>query len=287
MGFQRGTNLKVDLHCHTTASDGALSPTELVDRAAAAGVNLLAITDHDTVKGVAEAQLCAKKYDITIIPGIELSCRWANKQDVHMVGLGVDPLNPKFIERLATQELTRQERGRKIVEKLNRLGFEGADEWLAQRGIITPGRPHFAKFLIEKGAVSKDSEAFKKYLAIGKPAYVPTEWCSIETGVKWIAEAGGVAVIAHPGKYKMTHTKLRRLVECFASVGGHAIEVISGSTNRDVVNRIAALAMDYGLKASVGSDFHRPGEVWQELGKTGTLPSTCDAIWDRWVLAIE
>ncbi|MBV1880727.1 MAG: PHP domain-containing protein [Pseudomonadales bacterium] len=276
----------VDLHCHTTASDGALAPAELVSRAVEKGVGLLAITDHDTVKGFEEAQLsalkhCSDEHPIKLISGIEISTRWDNKVDIHVVGLGFDPKDARLLERLETQEHTRRERAEEIVQRLSKLGYSGADDWLDEQGVVTPGRPHFAKFLVQKGAVKDVASAFKKYLAMGKPAYVATNWCSVEDSIQWIADAGGVSVLAHPGKYKMTHTKLRRLASCFASAGGDALEVVSGLRHRDEVNRLAKLTEDLDLKASVGSDFHRPGEAWQELGKMSVLPKTCHTLWDH------
>ena len=276
----------VDLHCHTTASDGALNPTELITRAVDRGVDILAIADHDTVKGIAEAQVsvanfCSNSQAIKLVSGIEISSRWEQKIDVHIVGLGFDPKNVQLLERLSRQEQTRLLRAEKIITKLDKLGFEGAKSWLVEQGITTPGRPHFAKFLIHIGAVKNEATAFKKYLAMGKPAYVATNWCSVEEAIAWISDAGGVAVLAHPGKYKMTHAKLRRLGDCFAQAGGHAIEVVSGMSQRDEVNRLAKLANDLALKASVGSDFHRPGQAWQELGKTSPLPSICNALWEN------
>ena len=134
---------------------------------------------------------------------------------------------------------------------------------------------------MQKGAVKDESSAFKKYLVMGKPAYVSTNWCSVEESIQWIADAGGVSVLAHPGKYKMTHTKLRRLASCFALAGGNSLEVVSGLRHRDEVNRLAKLAEDLGLKASMGSDFHRPGETWQELGKMSVLPQSCETLWDH------
>lgn len=270
----------VDLHCHTTASDGALSPADLVDRAVQQGVNVLAITDHDTVDGL--LQLPAAPADIEMVSGVELSCTWG-KRLIHVVGLNIQIDSEPLITGLRQQQQSRQLRAELIAEKLEKYGFSGAYDYvsaLAGGGQI--GRPHFARFLVEKGYVANEKQAFKKFLGAGKPGDIKTTWPSMATAVEWICASGGVAVLAHPHHYKLTTTKLYALTTDFRAAGGRAVEVISGQQPRDRTQYLLQLVERFDMLASIGSDFHRPGQAWNELGQMGELPGRCRPVWSAW-----
>ncbi len=270
---------KFDLHSHTTASDGTLTPTELVDHAYEVGVSALAITDHDTTAGIDEAVARGAQRGVEIIPGVEISCRWGS-DDIHIVGLNIDIEADVIKKRLHSQHQQRIERAKRIGDKLETLGhaavYARAVE-LAQGN--TPARPHFAQALVEQGVCKSMEKAFSKYLGTGKKAYVKTEWATLEEGVAAIVQAGGVAVIAHPGKYKMTRAKLTRLVSSFKEAGGQAIEVSTGTQTVDQLRCAAQLAQAYDLYASAGSDFHGPIGGWLKLGKYPPLPLQCKPVW--------
>ena len=268
-----------DLHSHSTVSDGHLTPTELLARAAEQGVDVLALTDHDTCAGIEEARLAAQKASIQLIAGIEFSAQWGGR-GIHILGLNVDVRSSVLQRAVAEQQEVRVVRGARIDERLARLGIEGAlvgAQALAGASVL--GRPHFAQFLIDKGRVKTVKEAFKKYLGAGKPGDVKNLWPELETVVAWIVAAGGVAVIAHPHKYKMTRTKLCALVDDFVAVGGQAIEVTSGMMPPGTVDMLARIARERGLYASCGSDFHFPQARWQELGKFTRMPDDCQPVW--------
>ncbi|GAB3105767.1 PHP domain-containing protein [Aestuariicella hydrocarbonica] len=271
-----------DLHSHSLCSDGILRPQALVSRAKMQGVTVLALTDHDTVSGIGEARNAAAEEGIRLLPGIEFSCLW-NGTGIHIVGLNIDPDHPAMVAAVEQQSNNREIRAEKIAAKLAKLGMPGTLEGAkakADGGVL--GRPHFAKFLIEAGHVKSMDQAFKKYLGSGKPGDVKQIWPSIEEAVGWIVAAGGVAVVAHPDKYKMTRTKLGRLLEEFVAVGGQAMEVVSGRQAPDVTRDMRLLANKYGLYASCGSDFHVPDQPWQELGNFDGLPEDCRPVWDLW-----
>jgi len=271
--------LLYDLHCHSTASDGKLSPQDLCARAIANGVTHLAITDHDTLAGWQSfSQLPA---DISLISGIEYSCVWSG-MTIHIVGLGFDPSHAVMQSGLAIQADARDKRSLIIAERLEKLGFKGA--FAAAReyaGVNQIGRPHFARFLLEKNHVNSINQAFDRYLGAGKPGDVKALWPELEMAVHWITESGGIAVLAHPARYKMTNMKLRRLIMAFKAAGGSAMEVVSGSQSRHVTSHMAQLCDDYDLLASQGSDFHGPGSPWQELGRFDELPKRCRPVWEQ------
>lgn len=268
-----------DLHSHSTVSDGDLTPTELLTRAAEQGVDVLALTDHDTCAGIAEAQLAAQEMSIELIAGIEFSAQWG-RRGIHILGLNVDVHSVVLQRAIAEQQSVRVVRGERIAERLSRIGIVGALAGAqAVAGASVLGRPHFAQFLIDQGRVKTVKEAFKKYLGAGKPGDVKNLWPEIKTVVKWIVAAGGVAVIAHPHKYKMTRTKLCALVDDFVVAGGQAIEVVSGIMPPGVADMLASIAHERNLFASCGSDFHFPDARWQELGKFTRLPANCQPIW--------
>jgi len=270
---------KYDLHCHSTASDGALTPAEVVKRAKLQGVTHLALTDHDTTDGLKEAQIAAEQQDITLIPGIELSASW-QKKCLHIVGLGIDPEHPALFDGIETQQKIRIERASKIAEKLNKKRIGGALEAVCQQaGETMVTRLHFAEFLLQNHYVDSFQEAFDKYLGAGKPAYVATTWASLENTVHWITESGGVAVLAHPLRYKMTASWLRKALTAFKHAGGAAIEVVTGQSSVDDIQRSLHFARQFDFMASQGSDFHNPDNRWVELGRLAPMPDGIKPIW--------
>ena len=269
-----------DLHSHTIASDGELTSTALVNAAKVAGVDVLALTDHDTTDGVKEAQLAAEQVGIRVIAGVEISSRWAN-QDVHIVGLNVQPAAVGLVTLLAEQTSRRVDRSIRMGEKLTALGFpEIYPLALTNANGHVPGRPHFARALVDQGHCKDMDKAFSKFLGNGKKAFVKTDWASLEEAVNAIHDAGGVAVLAHPGKYKYTRMKLSRLVAAFKEVGGDGIEVCTGTQTAEQKQTAAALASEFDLHASTGSDFHGPSGGWVHLGKFPPLPADCKPIWE-------
>ena len=269
-----------DLHCHSTASDGALSPTELVKRAHQQGVTSLALTDHDTTNGLVEAQLCATATGIRLIPGIELSTNWQDKC-FHIVGLGINPNYPPLAEATHNLQSTSVERAEKIALKLEKKRIPGAFEAVkkaAGKGMIT--RSHFADFLRSQNHVSTQQEAFDRYLAKGKSAYVSTSWAELELAVSWITGAGGVAVLAHPLRYKLTANWMKRLLTAFKEAGGQGIEVITSRMNADEIRVAADYATRFELAGSMGSDFHNATNQWVELGRLAPLPNNIKPVWE-------
>lgn len=264
---------------HSTASDGELEPARLMALVASAGVKVVALTDHDSLEGLPEAHAAAAEQGLSVINGVEISSRW-DVHDIHVVGLGVDPDSSLLQERLAQQMARRWQRAEVIATRLQKLGYPGllvlasAD---APQGI--PARPHFARALVSSGACRQEKEAFAKYLAQGKPAYVKTEWPSIEEAIGWIRDAGGVAVLAHPHRYKMTRTKLQRLIRSFAEAGGQAVEVVSANQDNGTAQQLAGFCDQYALYASQGSDYHGPSMRWVQPGRMPKLPSQCRPVW--------
>jgi len=269
-----------DLHCHSTASDGSLSPNELVQRAQAQGVTALALTDHDTTAGLAEAELTAQTCGIRLIKGIELSTSWENKC-LHIVGLGINPNYPPLAEASRELQNLRWRRAEKIAEKLEKKQIPGAYEAvmkLAGDGMVT--RSHFADFLVAHNHVVTHQEAFDRYLGKGKPAYCATVWADLAVAVDWIVQSGGIAVLAHPLRYQLTGSWLARLLTAFKDAGGKAIEVVTGQYNPDEIHRLTQFATRYQLAGSVGSDFHTPANQWIELGKLAPLPKSVKPVWE-------
>ncbi|MCE2028949.1 PHP domain-containing protein [Sessilibacter corallicola] len=272
-----------DLHCHSTCSDGALSPADVVKRAHAQGVQCLAITDHDTFDAYEIARPTAEELDVTLISGVEFSCQWKGK-NIHIVGLNVDVQHPVMKAAKCLMNERRLSRAKKIAERLEKLGVENAfaeAEANAAGGQI--GRPHFAKYLVEAGYVKNLNQAFKRYLGAGKPGDIKQQWPEFEEVVGWIRQASGVAIIAHPLKYKLTRTKLREMCAHFRSCGGHGIEVISGGHQTPAETKaLCDLANRFEFLGSVGSDFHKEGMSWQELGCIGTPNLSCTPVWSSW-----
>lgn len=271
----------VDLHCHSHASDGALSPGAVVERAARMGVKLLALTDHDTMMGYEEARLAADNLDIQLIAGVELSCQW-NGQTIHVLGLNLDVASADWLSALELQQQNRQNRALMIGERLRKQGLPATYEAalaLAAGGV--PGRPHFAQALVDLQAVPSIAQAFKRYLGAGRPGDVKVYWPELAQIVAWICSASGVAVLAHPRKYKMTASRLRKLVADFQQAGGEGLEVLTGGQPASDTSFLADLCKTSGCLASMGSDFHAPGMPWNELGSTPPLPAGLTPVWSR------
>ncbi|ODS24097.1 phosphatase [Candidatus Endobugula sertula] len=268
-----------DLHTHSACSDGELSPSALVDLAKSRGITTLALTDHDTVAGLIEAQRAAGD-DLRIIQGIEFSSLW-NGHGIHIVGLQIDMASPVLQAAVAQQQQSRFERARAIAQRLEKVGIQGAWEgvqYYAKDAVI--GRPHFAQYLVDTGYVNSFAQAFKRYLGTGKPGDIKQCWSNIETVVQWIRSSGGIAVLAHPDKYGMTHTKLYHLLEDFVAIGGHALEVVSGQQDSRVTDKLYRAAKDFSLLASCGSDFHALGQGRQPLGQYSPMPEGCQPVWE-------
>lgn len=271
-----------DLHTHTFYSDGALAPAELVTRAVAHGVNVLALTDHDVTDGLSEAQTAADAAGLTLVPGTEISVTWGGIT-VHVLGLHIDIANPSLQAGLARMREFREWRADEMGRRLAKAGIDGAVEGArarAQRGLVS--RTHFAQFLVDAGHALDVRSVFKKYLVHGKPGHVPGQWATLEEAIGWIRAAGGQAVLAHPARYKLTATRLKKLLDEFRAAGGVGIEVISGSHSRDDVFRFAELARSYEFLASSGSDFHSPQNCHMDLGPMPPLPQGCTPIWQTW-----
>jgi predicted metal-dependent phosphoesterase TrpH len=278
--------MKIDLHSHTYFSDGQLSPKELVDRAHNMQVDVLAITDHDTVAGLAEAidYQATQKRSLQIISGVELSTSWHNF-DIHILGLNLDRQDPTLLTRLQQQSRSRDDRAKEIAAKLAKVGIENVYEeasLLACKGQIS--RAHFARVLVARGVVKDNEAAFKKYLGKGKKAHVKPQWIEIPEAITWIQEAGGKAVLAHPGHYDLTAKWLARLIGVFADAGGDGMEVIHSHLSPERKQNLANLAAQHNLCASAGSDFHFPNR-WTELGRNLKLPEQLAPIWQDWQLA--
>jgi len=271
-----------DLHCHSTASDGSLSPESLIARAVEQGVDVLALTDHDGTEGIAQAQQAALNTTLSVIPGVEISVTWGSNT-VHIIGLNVDKNNVELEQGLKEIRHYRQQRAEKIAERLEKSGISGAYEGASQYASpVMLGRVHFAKFLVEAGHAKSINDVFKRFMVRNKPGYVSGEWASLEQAVTWINQAGGQAVIAHPARYKMTATKLKRLIAEFKTHGGAGIEVVSGRQHPEEIKTLAKLANDFELLASRGSDFHSPDNAWVELGRIPELPKGVTPIWQTW-----
>lgn len=279
MTIPQDPQLCIDLHCHSTASDGALAPDELVERAAGRGVTHLALTDHDTIEGLEAARAACDQHGVTLVPGVELSCLWKSRT-IHVVGLDFDPADKAFHEAMETQKANRWARARQIADRLSKLRvpdlLERATEFA---GGDVPGRPHFAQALVEGGVVSNTAQAFKRHLGAGKPGDVKAYWPELSEVVAWIVKAGGIAVLAHPRKYQMTATKLRELTADFRKVGGRALEVSTSGQSSGDLGFLAELCRREGMWASQGSDFHFPGAPWCELGKIMKMPDGLEPVW--------
>lgn len=275
--------MKIDLHSHTHYSDGHLSPTELVLRAHQMQLDVLAITDHDTTQALAEARMvqAREKRHLEIISGIELTTRW-HGFDIHILGLHFDEDDALFQQRLLQQTHTRVERARQICDKLAKCGIEHVfDDAMVKVGQGQITRAHIAQVLLERGEVSSFQGAFTKYLGKDKRAYVSANWIDIATAIQWIHEAGGVAAVAHPASYDMKTKWLKRLLAEFSALGGDGMEVTHPNMQPTKKTLLANLALEFNLKAVVGSDFHFPSR-WSELGKRLDISSELTPLWQDW-----
>jgi predicted metal-dependent phosphoesterase TrpH len=270
-----------DLHAHTDASDGELPLAGLVDRAKMAGVNVLAVTDHDLTHNRQQLQTLSDDR-ITVIGGVEFSTFW-RKIGVHVVGLNIDPRAASIAEGVTRQQGIRYERAGRIASSLEKLGvpapLEGARKNATGSYI---GRPHFARYLVECGYVASEAKAFKKYLGAGKIGDVKHLWPAMDLIIEWIKDAGGIAVLAHPLKYKLTRSKLHELCRDFKAAGGQAIEVVSGAQAAADTAWLSSICREANFLASCGSDFHRPDQSWASLGRFPAIPSNCTPVWDSW-----
>jgi len=275
--------LNVDLHCHSNVSDGVLPPAAVAEHAHKAGVNVWALTDHDEVGGIATARAAAQLHGMRFVTGVEISITWAN-ETVHIVGLQIDENNLTLIKGLEETRSGRDNRGREIGRQLELAGipgaYEGALNYVDNPALMS--RTHFARFLVEEGVCSSVSEVFRKYLSPGKPGYVEHRWASLQDAVGWILGAGGIAVIAHPGRYKFTPMQEGILFDEFKQLGGTAIEVVTGSHTPDQYPKYANLANSYGFLASRGTDFHAPGEARVDFRLLPPLPGNVTPVWHDW-----
>jgi len=277
-------DLNADLHAHSTVSDGTLEPAVLVRRAAEKGVELFALTDHDELGGLGIAIDTAAHAGLRFVPGVEVSVTYA-EQTVHIVGLGIDPKNDVLREGLADVRSGRMRRAKEMAAALAAVGIDGALEGaLAYAGNINLiSRTHFARWLVATGHCEDVREVFGRYLVAGKPGYVPHRWARLSDAVSWINTAGGVAVIAHPGRYRFSDTESWALFSEFKEAGGTAIEVATSNHTADQVKRYAKIAREFDLEASRGSDFHDPAESHAELGRVCRLPDSLLPVWHRFV----
>ena len=275
--------LNADLHCHSTVSDGLLAPADLVRRAHSNGVELLALTDHDELGGLAEARAAADELALRFVDGVEVSISWGDDQTVHIVGLGIDPANPALAEGLRQVRSGRDARAASMAAELDKAGIHGAYEG-ALRHAGNPAlvsRAHFARYIVEQGHAKDVKSVFDYWLAKGKPGYVTHSWASLEDALGWIVGAGGIGVIAHPGRYRLSRTERHELFGAFKELGGRGIEVLSGAHKDDEVREFSRIAREFGFLASRASDFHGPGESWIDLGKMPDLPADLTPVWSQ------
>jgi predicted metal-dependent phosphoesterase TrpH len=274
-------HINADLHCHSVVSDGTLTPEVLAARAHANGVQLWALTDHDEIGGQHRAAHAARAQGLDYLTGSEISVTFADTT-VHIVGLGFDPDNAQLSQGLLTTRGGRGERAQEMARQLAQVGIDGAYEG-ALRYVSNPeliSRTHFARFLVETGVCRDTSEVFRRYLTEGKPGYVPHRWATLANAVRWIREAGGVAVIAHPARYKFSANAEYALFSEFKAHGGLAVEVVTGSHTEPEYAIYADMAREFDLAASRGSDFHSPNESHTDLGMLPPLPSGLTPVWE-------
>ena len=275
------TYLNADLHCHSVVADGTLTPEELAARAKANGVELWSLTDHDEIGGQHRAAAAARSQGMAYLTGTEISVTFAGNT-VHIVGLGFDPDNAALAQGLAATRAGRGERAQEMAAQLAQVGihgaYEGALKFVGNPELIS--RTHFARFLVETQVCRDTNEVFRKYLTEGKPGYVPHRWATLGDAVRWINEAGGLAVIAHPARYKFTANEEYALFSEFKAHGGAGVEVVTGSHTAAEYVTYAAMAEEFGLAASRGSDFHSPDESHTDLGTLPYLPGHLTPIWE-------
>lgn len=273
--------LNADLHCHSVVSDGTLTPEQLAARASANGVELWALTDHDEIGGQQRALAAARANGMKYLTGTEISVTFAG-ETVHIVGLGFDAGDPRVAQGLARTRGGRGERALEMADGLAKVGipgaYEGALKFVGNPELIS--RTHFARFLVESGVCQDTHEVFRKYLTEGKPGFVPHRWASLADAVRWITQAGGMAVIAHPGRYNFTANEEYALFTEFKAHGGRAVEVVTGSHTAAEYVEYAGTAREFGLAASRGSDFHSPNESRIDLGTLPFLPGELTPVWE-------
>lgn len=275
--------MKVDLHCHSFCSDGEHSPLELIDKAKSTGLNILAVTDHDSIeayqKYFSQSAESQGETPLNLHTGVELSCQWAS-HEIHIVGLDFDIKHEVLLSAIESQKNLRHQRAENIAQKLEKKGVKNAlqeAQQLASGQAI--GRPHFAEVLINQGLVKTHKQAFDRYLGIGKSCYCSSEWPDIAEVNRIIKEAGGFSVLAHPTRYKMTASKLRRLVSYFAQQQGDAIEFVGGNGSKDSEHFLRGLCEEHALMASPASDFHSEKQIWQKLGRVGEIHKALKPVW--------
>lgn len=277
--------LNADLHCHSTVSDGMLSPAEVATRAHSQGVVLWSLTDHDEVGGIPLARETAQSLGLCFVAGVEISVTWCNKT-IHIVGLNIDETNKTLLSGLCETRYGRENRALAIGLELEKVGipgtFEGALSLAGNPSLIS--RTHFARYLVERRVCKDVRSVFHRYLVEGKPGYIPHQWASLESALSWIHAAGGLAVIAHPGRYHLEAPKLVALLDQFKSMGGEGIEVNTGSHTPAQYLEYGKIAKQYGLLASCGSDFHAPKESRMDLGKLPPLSHDLIPIWRDWMI---
>ena len=281
--FRRPSPPNVDLHCHSVVSDGTLSPVDLVERAHRNGVDLLALTDHDEVSGLEAAQARADELGLRFVPGVEVSVTWSG-ETIHIVGLRIDRTDPVLLAGLDRTRTGRDDRAREIADQLQAAGipdaYEGALRYAGNPELVS--RSHFARYIVETGTCASVDEVFRRFLVEGRPGYVPHRWASLGDAVGWIRGAGGIAVMAHPGRYRISSMARDLLLGEFRDAGGQGIEVVSGSHTPDQYGQYAQIATRFGLSASRGSDFHGPGESRCDLGSLPPLPKSLRPVWHDW-----
>ncbi|MDD2884963.1 MAG: PHP domain-containing protein [Dechloromonas sp.] len=269
-----------DFHSHSSVSDGLLSPAEVGQRAAANGVDCWALTDHDDLGGLLEARATAEASGMVFVPGVEISIEW-RQTPIHIVGLGFDPTATALNAGLAELRHGRLARARRMGDALAAIGipgvYDGALTYVTNPSLIS--RAHFARYLVSIGIARETSEVFQHYLTPGKPGYVDHRWATLADAVGWIRDGGGVAVVAHPGRYRMSGAEMRHFLDDFKALGGQGIEVTCGSHSPDHVLHFARLARHYAFHASRGSDFHGPAESYIDLGRLPALPQDLKPIW--------
>lgn len=273
--------LNADLHCHSVVSDGTLTPEALASRAKSRGVELWALTDHDEVAGQQRAMRAARAEQLPYLTGTEISITFAG-ETVHIVGLGFDPDNAQLVQGLRATRGGREARARDMATQLAAVGikgaYEGALQYAGNPDLIS--RTHFARFLVERGTCPDMNSVFRSYLNPGKPGFVPHRWATLSQAVGWITQAGGVAVIAHPARYRFTPNEEYALFSEFKTLGGQAVEVVTGSHSVAEYQKYADMALEFGLAASRGSDFHSPEESRIDLGALPWLPGQLTPVWE-------
>lgn len=271
-----------DLHNHSTCSDGLLSPTQLIELAARTGTDSIALTDHDNIDGVAEASAAARRMGIGFIPGVEISVSWG-ETTLHVVGLDIDPASPVLREGLESIRAGRLERARRIDAALEKLGYPDTYDaaFALARNETLLSRTHFARHLVERGVAKDIQNAFDRFLAKGKPAYVSHRWASLEDALHWICSSGGTAVLAHPGRYDLKPMMRDEMLQQFKALGGAAIEVVTGSHRPEHYATWQRIAVEHGFLASRGSDYHGPGESPHEPGTLPKLHASLTPVWQK------